>query len=168
MALEEGKQDTGFGLPVSQVFAVVLFVRKYSVPEVRSPVHTGRTRRRSLNSVRRSSGRSQGPGAPGSWTDRRLRRQKVDECCRDGNGNKHLPSIPFPRSPTTSTTDTGWESPMVFGSPIKTPRRCSIPMGQDASSIHRCSVEHLTVISSYWNDLDQNRETRRFLYKKRY
>lgn len=89
VALEEGKQDTGFGLPVSQVFALVLFVRTYSVPEARSPVHTGRTRRRSLNSVRRSSGRSQGPAAPGSWTDRRLRRQKVDECCRDGNGNKH-------------------------------------------------------------------------------
>lgn len=81
MALEEreNKAQSLEGLPIPQVFVLLLFVRKRSVPEARSPAHTGKRRRRSPNSARRSSGRSRGRGAPGSWTDRRLRRQERGE-----------------------------------------------------------------------------------------
>lgn len=76
-----------------------------------------------------------------------------DGVCAEGrrNGNTRLHFIPFPCLPTTSTADTGWESPVAFAFSTKTSLITQYsPMFQGMARIQRYSLylEH-TFFATY-------------------
>jgi len=133
----EGNKTRGVGVcPCIRVLVLVLFDSRCSVPGARSLVHTGKRRRRSLSSARRSSGRSQERGALGSWTDRRLRRQERGECSREWGWGlhwrqkqwKHTPSsYPSPLFSNNLHHGHWWESPTASGLSADSPAHTAFP-----------------------------------------